>query len=62
MLHHSGRLSTIAKTLGMPESDSSRIIALGNGVWLDEIRNEGAAPIKDVPGGSVTFCMQCSNP
>ncbi|KAI7242167.1 hypothetical protein KC330_g182 [Hortaea werneckii] len=39
----------------MPESDCPRIIALGNGVWLDEIRNEGAAPIKDVPGGSVTF-------
>ncbi|KAI7189418.1 hypothetical protein KC363_g4982 [Hortaea werneckii] len=39
----------------MPESDCPRMIALGNGVWLDEIRNEGAAPIRDVPGGSVTF-------
>ncbi|RMY65874.1 hypothetical protein D0863_08826 [Hortaea werneckii] len=39
----------------MPESDCPRIIALGNGVWLDEIRNEGATPIKNVPGGSVTF-------
>lgn len=32
-----------------------RIVALGNGVWLDEIRKDGLTPIKDVPGGSVTF-------
>lgn len=41
----------------MSEGKAPRIIALGNGVWLDEIRNEGVAPIKDVPGGSVTFGM-----
>ncbi|KAK1073998.1 hypothetical protein LTR33_009865 [Friedmanniomyces endolithicus] len=33
----------------------TRLVALGNGVWLDEIRREGDANIKDVPGGSVTF-------
>ncbi|KAK3672200.1 hypothetical protein LTR78_007953 [Recurvomyces mirabilis] len=32
-----------------------RLIALGNGVWLDEIRAEGKHTVKDVPGGSVTF-------
>lgn len=40
----------------MWEDRTPRTVALGNGVWLDEIRNEGVAPIKDVPGGSVTFC------
>ncbi|KAK4540348.1 hypothetical protein LTR36_009305 [Oleoguttula mirabilis] len=39
----------------MSEATQSRILALGNGVWLDEIRKEGLAPIKDIPGGSVTF-------
>ncbi|KAK1812791.1 hypothetical protein LTR12_012818 [Friedmanniomyces endolithicus] len=33
----------------------TRLVALGNGVWLDEIRREGDINIKDVPGGSVTF-------
>jgi len=33
------------------------IVALGNGVWLDEIRTEGVTTIKDVVGGSVTFGM-----
>ncbi|KAK4574073.1 hypothetical protein LTR86_001834 [Recurvomyces mirabilis] len=32
-----------------------RLIALGNGVWLDEIRAECKHTVKDVPGGSVTF-------
>lgn len=39
----------------MGESDSPLLVALGNGVWLDEIRKEGDLPIEDVPGGSVTF-------
>ncbi|KAK5115739.1 hypothetical protein LTR62_000828 [Meristemomyces frigidus] len=34
-----------------------RLIALGNGVWLDEICTEGKAPIKDVPGGSITYSV-----
>ncbi|KAK3112398.1 hypothetical protein LTR53_011369 [Teratosphaeriaceae sp. CCFEE 6253] len=37
------------------EDESIQLVALGNGVWLDEIRKGGAEPIKDVPGGSVTF-------
>ncbi|TKA66205.1 hypothetical protein B0A55_08626 [Friedmanniomyces simplex] len=32
-----------------------QLVALGNGVWLDEIRREDREPVKDVPGGSVTF-------
>ena len=32
-----------------------QLVALGQGVWLDEIRRGNAEPIKDVPGGSVTF-------
>ncbi|KAK1812809.1 hypothetical protein LTR12_012836 [Friedmanniomyces endolithicus] len=42
----------------MPSSERHarvQLVALGNGVWLDEIRREGDANIKDVPGGSVTF-------
>ena len=38
------------------------LVSLGNGVWLDEIRKEGTAPVKDVPGGSVTFGMENSKP
>ncbi|KAH9828393.1 L-ascorbate oxidase [Teratosphaeria destructans] len=41
--------------LSMTASSFPRLVALGNGVWLDEIRKEGEQPIMDVPGGSVTF-------
>ncbi|EMC95520.1 hypothetical protein BAUCODRAFT_492594 [Baudoinia panamericana UAMH 10762] len=39
----------------MSGSSVIRLVALGNGVWLDEIRRTGQQPIRDVPGGSVTF-------
>lgn len=32
-----------------------KFVALGNGVWLDEIRVGLKPPIRNVPGGSVTF-------
>ncbi|KAK0248872.1 hypothetical protein LTS09_015957 [Friedmanniomyces endolithicus] len=49
--------------LGIPKAEMKsteshakiQFVALGNGVWLDEIRRQGNADIKDVPGGSVTF-------
>lgn len=55
------RLSTFTSRRGavchtaMSDPWPTRLVALGNGVWLDEIRKDGHAPIKDVPGGSVTF-------
>ncbi|KAK4897950.1 hypothetical protein LTR27_004334 [Elasticomyces elasticus] len=32
-----------------------RLVALGNGVWLDDICRAGCEPVKNIPGGSVTF-------
>ena len=46
----------------MSDQSFPRLVALGNGVWLDEIRKEGTAPVKDVPGGSVTFGTGNSEP
>jgi len=42
-------------TMTEPPQSRIRFLALGNGVWLDEIHNEGAETVHDVPGGSVTF-------
>lgn len=51
--------SSITCTSNMASDVSTQpipqFVALGNGVWLDEIHFGLNPPIRDIPGGSVTF-------
>ncbi|KAK5704268.1 hypothetical protein LTR97_003283 [Elasticomyces elasticus] len=49
--------TTSSTTNTQPTAANTRIrlVALGNGVWLDDICRAGCEPVKNVPGGSVTF-------
>lgn len=56
--------TSIACTSNMASDVSTQpipqFVALGNGVWLDEIHFGLNPPIRDIPGGSVTFGKRIS--